>query len=140
MKALTIKQPWAGLIAGGWKDVENRVWRTGYRGPVLIHASKKLDPAEFLAAEELIRARGIKGVPCFYHGDPIFMQAGGIIGSAEVTGCIDWDLDTCENPNPWRAAIFGFVMANPRRLPFRACRGALGFWDCDYPQALLEAR
>ena len=43
MKAISIKQPWASLIAYGIKDIENRTWRTNYRGRVLIHAgaSKK---------------------------------------------------------------------------------------------------
>ena len=43
MKAISIKQPWASLIAHGIKDIENRTWRTNYRGRVLIHAgaSKK---------------------------------------------------------------------------------------------------
>ena len=43
MKAISIKQPWASLIAHGIKDIENRSWRTNYRGRVLIHAgaSKK---------------------------------------------------------------------------------------------------
>lgn len=40
MKALTVKQPWAGLIIAGGKDIENRTWRTSYRGRVLIHAAK----------------------------------------------------------------------------------------------------
>ncbi len=41
MKALSIIQPWASLIATGIKDVENRTWRTNYRGEFLIHASAK---------------------------------------------------------------------------------------------------
>lgn len=38
MRALTIRQPWASLIATGAKTIETRPWRTDYRGPVLIHA------------------------------------------------------------------------------------------------------
>jgi len=38
MKALTISQPWASLIASGEKFVENRTWRTNYRGTLAIHA------------------------------------------------------------------------------------------------------
>jgi hypothetical protein len=38
MKAITICQPWAELIACGKKRVENRRWRTRYRGPIAIHA------------------------------------------------------------------------------------------------------
>lgn len=43
MKALSILQPWASLIAIGAKRYETRSWRTDYRGPIAIHASKKLD-------------------------------------------------------------------------------------------------
>jgi len=41
MKALSIKQPWASLIAHGIKDIENRTWRTHFRGRIYIHASGK---------------------------------------------------------------------------------------------------
>jgi hypothetical protein len=45
MKCLSIRQPWAGLIALGIKDVENRTWWRRYTGPVLIHAAKTRDQA-----------------------------------------------------------------------------------------------
>ena len=41
--ALSIRQPWAWLIVHGWKAVENRTWKTSYRGNLLIHASLTLD-------------------------------------------------------------------------------------------------
>lgn len=41
-RALTIRQPWASLIAAGVKTIETRSWQTGYRGPLLIHAGKAL--------------------------------------------------------------------------------------------------
>ena len=41
MKAITIHQPWASLIAIGAKHYETRSWATKYRGPITIHASKK---------------------------------------------------------------------------------------------------
>lgn len=40
MYALTIRQPWAQLIAAGIKQWENRTWKTSYRGPLAIHAAK----------------------------------------------------------------------------------------------------
>lgn len=40
MKALTVRQPWAQLIALGVKSIETRSWSTGYRGPLAIHAGK----------------------------------------------------------------------------------------------------
>lgn len=39
MKALTITQPWATLVAIGAKRIETRSWRTAYRGPLAIHAA-----------------------------------------------------------------------------------------------------
>jgi len=38
MKALTIHQPWASLIALGIKTIETRTWPTKYRGELAIHA------------------------------------------------------------------------------------------------------
>ena len=43
MKVLTIKQPYASLIAYGIKEYEFRTWKTNYRGDVLIHAGKSID-------------------------------------------------------------------------------------------------
>ena len=39
MKALTLTQPWASLVASGAKRIETRSWRTSYRGPLAIHAA-----------------------------------------------------------------------------------------------------
>lgn len=40
MKALTLTQPWATLVAIGAKKIETRGWKTDYRGPLAIHAAK----------------------------------------------------------------------------------------------------
>jgi hypothetical protein len=40
MKALAIRQPWASMILSGEKTIETRTWKTNYRGPILIVASK----------------------------------------------------------------------------------------------------
>lgn len=40
MKALTIRQPWASLVALGVKTILTRSWSTRYRGPLAIHAGK----------------------------------------------------------------------------------------------------
>lgn len=45
MKALSLIQPWATLIAIGSKRIETRSWSTDYRGPIAIHASKWMTPA-----------------------------------------------------------------------------------------------
>ncbi|MDF9844168.1 MULTISPECIES: ASCH domain-containing protein [unclassified Paenibacillus] len=43
MKAITIKQPWATLIALGEKHLETRSWQTKHRGELAIHAGKQVD-------------------------------------------------------------------------------------------------
>src|SRR6266705_2697241 len=43
MKALSVRQPWAWAIIHARKDIENRTWKTHFRGQVAIHSSRKLD-------------------------------------------------------------------------------------------------
>lgn len=50
IKALSLWQPWATLIARGLKLHETRHWLTDYRGPLAIHAAKTLDMAGAPAA------------------------------------------------------------------------------------------
>src|SRR5215469_18557457 len=72
MKILSIRQPWAYLITRGSKNIENRSWPTNYRGPVLIHASLKIDKQ-----------------PCVDHGlDPTKLETGGVVGIAEIVDCV----------------------------------------------------
>jgi len=41
VKAITLWQPWATLIALNLKHFETRSWATNYRGPLAIHAAKR---------------------------------------------------------------------------------------------------
>lgn len=50
IKALTVSQPYASLIASGEKWVENRTWYTDYRGQLAIHAGKT---TQYLTEAEL---------------------------------------------------------------------------------------
>jgi len=65
MKAITIYQPWASLIAAGAKKYETRSWHTGYRGPIAIHAGKTipsnvLGSADFTFIQNALVALGLK--------------------------------------------------------------------------------
>jgi len=53
IRALTISQPWASLIACGEKWIENRNWEvhSSYYGLIAIHAGKGL---QYLTKEEVI--------------------------------------------------------------------------------------
>lgn len=130
--ALTIKQPWASLIVHGGKDIENRSWATKFRGPVLIHASKKLDDDELRSYRRLQHCRDIE---IEWKGESTRkwreLPCGGVIGIAEIVDCVS------DHGSKWFVGDYGFVLANARPLPFFACRGALGFWRCEYPQSLL---
>lgn len=65
MKVLTIREPYATLIAKGIKKYEFRTWNTKYRGDIYIHAGKSFysnykdfpynyRPGEFVAIAKLI--------------------------------------------------------------------------------------
>jgi hypothetical protein len=43
VKALSLWQPWASLIYDGHKTIETRHWEMLHRGPLAIHAAKKVD-------------------------------------------------------------------------------------------------
>ena len=43
MKAISLWQPWASLWACGRKTYETRSWATNYRGPILVHAAKRIE-------------------------------------------------------------------------------------------------
>ena len=43
MRVITLKQPWATLVAEGIKKYEFRSWKINYRGEILIHAGKGID-------------------------------------------------------------------------------------------------
>lgn len=53
MKAITLKQPWASLVANGYKLYEFRSWKTNYRGDILIHAGKGIDVQAMEKVKEL---------------------------------------------------------------------------------------
>ena len=57
MKALSIHQPWAGLIAHGIKTIEIRKWGTEYRGPLVICSTK----APPISREVNLRTSGFWG-------------------------------------------------------------------------------
>ena len=53
MKVITIKQPWATLIAEGYKKYEFRSWKTNYRGEIYIHAGKGVDKSSMERFKDL---------------------------------------------------------------------------------------
>ena len=118
-RILSIRQPWASLIVHGYKDVENRTWRTGYRGPVLIHASLATDR---ISDDDIERRFGVR--------PPEKQSRGGVVGVAEIVDCVR------PHPSAWYApAHWAFVLTGSRPLPFVPWKGALSLREA--PPELL---
>lgn len=121
MRALTLIQPWATLIVHHGKDIENRSWMASYRGPLLIHAGKKIDPAGFELAEQF-------GIVL-----PDDLPAGGIIGRVQLIGCVRDSDSPWAQPDQWH-----WQLTDPEPLAFRALRGQMGLFHVgERPQSRL---
>lgn len=112
--ALTIRQPYAWLIVAGLKPIENRTWSTTWRGPLLIHAAVKLHDHSI---EEIEQHYNVTV-------DRKALQFGGVIGQADLV-----DVVTGSYRSKWFDGPFGWVLENPRPLPFRARRGGQGLFE-----------
>ncbi len=123
-RTLSIRQPWAWLILHGGKDIENRTWSTPVRGRVLIHASKApVDPEDLGDLfEELYIHMGMEALAERLPEHCEYLR-GGIVGSVEIVDCVE------RSESPWFRGPFGFVLRNPKPLPFIPYRGALGFFE-----------
>ncbi|MDQ7094195.1 ASCH domain-containing protein [Desulfosporosinus sp. PR] len=90
MKAITMWQPWASLLACGAKKYETRSWATQYRGPIAIHAAKK-DPHSIMVSLPHDISKSI--YDCIYtqfgiqSGALNKMPVGCIIATAELVNC-----------------------------------------------------
>lgn len=106
MKTLTVKQPFASLIVSGEKDIENRTWKTSYRGYILIHAGKGKS---------------------YFRYDIDYVPTGAIIGAVEIVDIVDNSL------SPWAMNnYYHWVLKNPILFcnPI-LCSGKLSLWE--YP-------
>ena len=66
-------------------------------------------------------------------GTPSFAELarGGIVGSVEIVDCVE------DSDSPWFIGRYGFVLRDPRPMPFVPWKGALGFFGV--PRAALVA-
>ena len=132
MKALSINHPWAWLIVNGFKTVENRDWDTRYRGDFLIHAGKKID----FSCYEFLEDTNIDAP------SPDQLQTGGIVGKATLINTVhikDRHLIT-QKDQIWFFGDYGFILDNAEPIPFRPCKGALGFFTPDYNSRYVEKK
>ncbi len=120
MKVLSVQQPWATLIVTGIKDVENRVRRSHYRGPLLIHASQKVDQWGLEDVLNVLREDGDEeGIAVLSHA-----PTGSIVGQVDMVDCVS------SHPSEWFDGPFGYVLENAvlfdQPIPMK---GKLGIYD-----------
>lgn len=125
MKAISMWQPWAWAVFHG-KDIENRSWKTKYRGPLFIHAAKgryDLDGAiwihnNFPKIDSMMPLRSDFSYGC-------------LIGRVDFVDCVT------ESDSPWFFGPYGHVYKNPIgfRYPIH-WKGGQGFFEV--PDYALE--
>lgn len=130
MKALTVRQPYAGAILDRGKNVENRKQLWSYRGPLLIHSAHRLADATAFTEVEHITHTVVPtlGIP----RAGVAWEVGAIIGAVDLVGA-HRSTDCSNGCSPW--AHDGHVhleLARPRILTRPVpCNGQLGLWTPD---------
>ncbi|WP_206701616.1 ASCH domain-containing protein [Lysinibacillus sphaericus] len=79
IKGLTIRQPWATLIALGEKKLESRSRRTHHRGIIAIHAGKQIDKNAYERFAEVLKIYGIHSMDD--------LPVGVVVATAEIKRC-----------------------------------------------------
>ncbi len=136
IKALSLKQPYAWLIANGYLLVDDRTWGTGYRGAMLIHASKGIYEEYY---DYLVATTGIP-LP-----SKDKLGYGGVVGIARLVLCARPD-EIPQGLNREQRVhfsgvprdCFGFLFENAKPLPLMPCSGKLGIFEIDM-DVLLNA-
>jgi hypothetical protein len=132
MKALTLTQPWASLVAVGAKRIETRSWGTTYRGPLAIHAAKGMNKEALRVVTEEPFWTALQ--PAYGHG---WLPRGCVIAIVQLVDVIPAERaliahadsreqafgDYSEGRYAW---IFGHVVPVD---PPSAAKGMLGLWD-----------
>lgn len=137
LRALSLIQPWAWLVVNGHKPIENRRWKlwSSMVGKVaLIHASASMPDEEYEDVLELTASID-PAIVLPARGE---LPLGGIVGAVRFVGCkapvpgVENPLSLVPRPKDdpwWFRTQYGFVLEEPRPLPFVRCRGKQGFWQ-----------
>lgn len=128
MKALTVLQPWAWCIATGRKKIENRSWKTSYRGPLAIHAGKSRKELEI--PDHVWECwLSTKGLPRIKKANLIY---GAVIATCNLVDCIPLAELGAWRWSGWEEGPFCWLLDNIVQLPEPIyMRGFQGFWEAD---------
>lgn len=138
MKAITIHQPWATLIALGEKRFETRGWSTRYRGPIAIHAAKKVDK-EICLEEPYLSVLARHG----YTADNL--PTGAVVATCQLVEChkviedygssasVGEDLTRVIHPEYdfgwYEIGRYAWEMADVKRIDPVPAKGQQGLWN-----------
>lgn len=150
MKALSLRQPWAWLVAAGYKTIETRTWSSKYRGPLLIHASGKWDivaQGDFITLKRNVPP-DIQRALINAYTTGVLHVVGHIIALVDMQGCVNltevWEDEDirgqtlCYFPIPLNESRYGFKLELKHRFDQPIpCRGALRLWTL--PPKVTEA-
>jgi len=115
MLGLSIRQPWVDAILYHGKNIENRTWRTNYRGLIFLHASKNIcgqDDFDFVESTSKISLPPRTEI-----------QTGGIVGVATLVDCVT------EYDSPWFFGPYGFVLEQVKPVQFIPLRGRQSLFE-----------
>lgn len=121
MRALSVRQPWASMIASGEKTIETRTWSTDYRGPLLICASKHPES-------------GTGSLVAY-----VQMPLGRAVCTAYLADCRPMEVDDeCGAQCSWEKGRFAWMLENIRPFvnPFQV-KGQLGLFEVEVPEGAL---
>lgn len=111
MKAITIWQPWATLLAYKIKRYETRGWATKYRGPMAIHAAAKplceilsLIPSNVLGCMRLLLRSTIKLLRLED------LPLGKVVATAELIACHEVTPEFVESLSPYERMFGDFTI------------------------------
>ena len=111
MKALSLKQPWANLVAEGKKTIETRKWSTKYRGDLVICSSRKPEIERYGCAICIVE---------LYDVGPMKKEH-------EKAACIE----VYKGAHSW-------FLRNLRKIdPVFPIHGQLGIYDLEIPEGVL---
>lgn len=140
MKAITIWQPYASLIAAGLKEYETRSWPTRYRGPIAIHSG--LRPMRWIMKHSKEEAVDL-AIETFGAEALLKLPVGQIIAVGYVADCIKMTQELIDSMSPqelaageWQVGHYAWKIDNVRTLnePIDAT-GKQGLWDVDLCRA-----
>lgn len=128
VKAISLIQPWASLIACGHKKIETRSWATAYRGPIAIHASQTRN-RESRYYESLFRGL-LPGNPQAGENP---MPRGQVIAIAELSDCLPTSRVRPSGKEiefgDFGPGRFAWILRNVSPITPVPAKGSLLLWD-----------